>query len=96
MTDDDGEPTPADPLRRAAEQAVEFADCVPAEAVMGNAPAAAECWMHLKRLAKAWRAEEETRRATALRCGYVLGTCRGEDEMRAEARAILELLGETP
>ena len=34
--------------------------------------------------------------SVALRCRYILGTCRGEQEMKAEANAILELLGEKP
>lgn len=31
-------------------------------------------------------------RTIALRAGYILGACRGEDEMRAEAKAIIEIV----
>jgi hypothetical protein len=44
-------------------------------------------------LAAAWLAEQVNREHIALRCRYILGTCRGEEEMKAEARAILDLLG---
>jgi hypothetical protein len=30
-----------------------------------------------------------------LRCGYIIGACRGEEEMRLEAKAILALLTES-
>lgn len=42
--------------------------------------------------------EEHQKRleTVALRCRYILGTCRGEQEMKSEATAILELLGEKP
>ena len=44
-------------LQQAAERAVEWIEIVPPEA-MGNPATAAECWIHLRRLAKAWRAME--------------------------------------
>ena len=44
-------------------------------------------------LAATYLAEQPVRESISLRCRYILGTCRGVDEMRAEARAILDLLG---
>jgi len=47
-------------------------------------------------LADAYLAEQETLRTVKLRCGYILGACQTLEEAKAEARAILDLLGEEP
>lgn len=48
---------------------------------------------HVKSLLTRVRVLEEQNRAVVLRCQHILGMCCGEHEMKAESKAMLELLG---